>query len=420
MKTIKRLSFLFIALAIWSCSDDDVEVAVLTQPTFTITAPGDDSGLYIFENTTPNKDAFYNYWEFTIGGNKVADIGGPVEYQYEVDGVQLVTLTMVSSENALQTSQTVTITLPPPPDVSFSINPENLLKNGYLTEGDGDDFTNWGQNNGADRMTAQSSEVLVGNRALKVTNDVDGNPWETQFVSDAFATTNGENYTASMWVKGGAAAIRFSTNPGVGGDQYAGDHNVTSTWSQYSWTFTANSDTTLLALDMGTNAAEFFVDAIEVVAGDSALPLPSNDSALLNGDLENGAGDDFTNWGKNNGADRMTEEVTDVLSGGRALSVVNGVDGNPWETQFVSDAFDTVNGQDYTASLWIKGDPVAVRFSTNPGVGGDQYAGDYVATSEWTKYSWTFTANSDTTLLALDMGTNQGNFLVDAIKVVAN
>lgn len=268
-------------------------------------------------------------------------------------------------------------------------------------------------------MIEETADVLVGNRAVRIINPVDGNEWETQLVTAAFPTVNGEVYTASMWIKGGGASVRFSTNPGVGGDQYAGGYVSTADWTQYSWTFTANSATTLLALDMGKDMGEFLIDAVEVVLGDSALPLPSNDSALLNGDLEVGDGDAFTNWNKNNNGDGITAELTDFVSGGRAAKISNAADGpDEWKTQFVSDAFNTDNGSAYTASVWIKGDPVEIRFSTNPGVGGDQYAGNYTATSDWTKYSWTFTANSDTTLLALDMGKNAGNFIIDAIKVV--
>lgn len=420
MKTFRIFSLLIIGL-LWSCSDDDTVTPELNQPTFNIIAPTDDSGLFRFENTTPDKDYFYSYWEFTVGGQKFADTGDIVEHQYDYgdEGIQIVTLTMMGLDNALQASQSLTVTLPPPPDVSFVINPENLLTNGYLTEGEGSFFTGWTANNGEDRISAQSSEVLVGNRALAVSNPEDGDPWLTQFVSDAFPTVNGENYTASMWVKGGAAEIRYSTNPGVGGDQYAGNYTVTSDWTQYSWTFTANSATTLLALDMGTTGTSFFVDAIEVVPGDSALPLPSNDSALLNGDLENTEGGSFLNWSAFNGEASLSVETSDVLSGGSALRVNNAEDGDPWLVQFVSDEFATTDGQDYTASLWIKGEGSTMRFSTNPGVGGDQYGPDYTATSEWTKYSWTFTANSATTLLALDMGATQGSFVVDAIKVVS-
>lgn len=420
MKATKFLSLLCISVMFWSCSEKDA-VIDLTQPTFTITAPEGESGLFTFENTTPNKSIFYNFWQFEEGGSKVIDQDGSFTYEYDTNGPKTVTLTMVSSATNLQTSQSLTVTLPPPPDVRYLINPENLLANGYFGEGNGDEFTNWGKTNGADRMSEERGDPLVGSRAVRVINPVDGNEWETQLVSDAFATVDGEKYTASLWIKGSPVSVRFSTNPGVGGDQYAGGYDATADWTQYSWTFTANSATTLLALDMGKTKGEFIFDTVEVVKGEMALPLPSNDSELLNGDLENGSGDDFANWGKFNGGDRVSEETVDVLSGSRAIKVNNPVDGNEWETQFASDGFATDNGSDYTVSLWIKGDPVSVRYSTNPGSGGtEQYAGGYTATAEWTKYAWTFTANSDTSSIALDMGKTKGIFVVDAIKVVKN
>ena len=411
MKATKFLSLLCISVMFWSCSEKDA-VIELTQPTFEITAPAGESGLFIFENTTPNKGEFFSFWVFEVGGPKVGDKSGPVEYEYTSSGPKVVTLTMLSSETNLQTSQSVTVTLPPPPNVSFSINPENVIANGYFNEGDGDDFTGWSKNNGSDNITADTTDPLVGSRAVRINNPAPGpEEWRTQFVTDAFSTVNGEVYTASLWIKGGGASLRFSTNPGVGGDQYAGGYVSTADWTQYSWTFTANSETTLLALDMGKDMGEFFIDAVEVVKGDAALPLPSNDSALLNGDLEAGDGDDFTNWNKNNGGAGITAELSDFVSGGRAAKISNAADGpEEWKTQFVSDAFDVENGANYTASVWIKGDPVEIRFSTNPGLGGEQYAGNYTATPNWTKYSWGFTANSGSMTLALDMGKNAGKF----------
>lgn len=141
MKTTKILSLLFLSMMFWSCSDDEATIN-LTQPTFTITPPDGDSGLYTFENTTPNKSIFYNFWQFEVGGSKVADQDGSFTYEYDENGPKIVTLTMVSSATNMQTSQSLTVTLPPPPDVSFSINPENLVSNGYF-EGEGNDFTSW-------------------------------------------------------------------------------------------------------------------------------------------------------------------------------------------------------------------------------------------------------------------------------------
>ena len=421
MKTVKILYVLCFGILLWSCSEDD-PIIELTQPEFTITAPPGESGLYTFENTTPNKELFYTFWEFELGAPKVADKEGPIQYEYDTDGPKTVTLTMVSASKALQTTQNLTVTLPPPPDIRFLINPESLLANGYFGDGDGDDFTNWGKFNGADRITEERGDPLIGSRAVSISNPADGNEWDTQLVTDAFATDIGEKYTVSLWIKGDPVTIRYSTNPGSGGtEQYAGGHTATSEWTQYAWTFTANSATTSIALDMGKSKGNFIIDAVEAVKGEMALPLPSNDSELLNGDFESGDGDDFTNWGKYNGADRITAENLDVLSGSRALKVSNPADGNEWDTQLVSDGFATENTAIYTVSLWIKGDSVSIRYSTNPNSGGsEQYAGDFTATSEWTQYSWTFTANTDITSIALDMGKSRGDFLIDRVKVVKN
>ena len=423
MKTSKFLLSLFICVLLFSCEEDtSVNVVEITgEPSFTATVSPDNYGIYLIENTTQNKDQFYSYFEISesdvkYNGNEV------LEYAFGSSGTKTITLTVIATDNYKVTSQEIEVVLPPPSDVRIVSNPENLLANGYLVEGDGTDFSNWSKNNGASNMTVENTDVLVGYRALKVSNSEAGpEEWKVQFVSDPTPTTVGAKYTVSMWLKGAAAEVRFSTNPGVGGDQYAGGYTITNEWTQYAWTFTANSATTIIALDMGKSVGTFIVDAIELVPGEQALPLPSNNSELLNGDLEEGAGDEFTNWNKNNGADNMTEEVSTVLSGSRSLRVSNPEAGpDEWKTQFVSDSFPTVSGNSYTASLWIKGAGAEVRFSTNPGVGGDQYAGNYTGTANWTKYSWTFTANSATTLLALDMGKSAATFYIDAIKVVEN
>lgn len=421
MKSNKLYYLFFLGLLIWSCDDnDDSDIVTLSeQPSFTITESAENSSIYYLENTTADKGEFYSYWEFSDETAKYAD-NGVLEHQFGTAGDKTVTLTMVGTSSYLQTTQSLTVVLPPPTDVRFLTNPENLIQNAYFVDGDDNDFTNWNKNNGSDRITSETVEVLVGYRAAKVMNPADGNPWDTQFVTDGIATENGADYTVSLWAKGDPSVIRFSTNPGVGGDQYAGDYTITEDWGQYSFTFTANSETTLIALDMGATSGNFIIDAVEMVKGTSALGLPSNDSELLNGGLEEGEGDDFTNWNKYNGGDRVIAEVTQVLSGSRAMRVNNPADGNPWDTQFVSDAFPTEDGQEYTVSLWAKGDPVVMRYSTNPGVGGEQYAGDYTVTEDWQQYSWSFTANSATTLIAMDMGATGGSFVIDNIKVVKN
>ncbi|MCL5130013.1 carbohydrate binding domain-containing protein [Algibacter sp. L4_22] len=412
MKNNKILGLLCLFTAFWSCGNDDEVMVELTQPTFTITESAENSGIYNFENTTPDKEEFYSYWEFEIGDAKVADQAGPVEHEYKISGNKLVTLTMVSTINALQATQMVEVIVPVAE--GYLTNPENLLLNGYLVEGDGDDFINWSAYNGGDNIFS-TTDALIGGRAVKVSNAADADPWTVQFVSDAIETEIGEEYTVSFWGKGNGEVVRFSTKPD-GSAQYGPDYTLTSDWQQYTWTITANEANTNISLDMGKSAGTFVIDVIEVVKGDAALPLPSDSSLVLNGGFEDGDGNEFANWGKYNGGDFIVEETSDVLSGSRAVKVSNSAAGDAWSVQFVSDAIETEVGAEYEVSLWAKGDPAVIRYSTKPD-GSAQYAPDYTITEDWEQYTWTFTANEAMTNISLDMGTSAGTFILDDVKV---
>jgi len=302
--------------------------------------------------------------------------------------------------------------------------PENFILNGGFEAGDNNDFTNWGKFNGADRMTQETEDVFEGSRALKVVNPAEGAQFETQLVSDAVATESGTEYTVSLWIKGGPGTIRFSTNAGLGDEQYGGDTEVTEDWSQIAFTFTATTDETNIALDMGASAATYIVDDVQLIAGNEPAPAPGAqvpsgpESIVLNGGLEDGDNDEFTNWGKFNGADRMTQETEDVYEGSRAMKVVNPAAGAQFETQLVSDALPTESGADYTASLWVKGGPGNIRISTNAGLGDEQYGGDTEVTEDWSQIVYTFTANTDETNLALDMGASAATYIVDKIELI--
>lgn len=298
-------------------------------------------------------------------------------------------------------------TVDPEPEPEPESATENLVLNGGFEEGDGDDFTNWTKQNGDDRMTAETTDVHGGSRALAVSNPMGGEPWHTQLMSTNMTTEIGITYTASMWIKGDSGTVRFSTTSSAG-DLYGPDFSVSSDWQLYTWEFEANDTTTRLALDMGATAANYIVDDVSVAV-----------NLIANGGFEEGDGDDFTSWTKPNGADRMTAETTDVYEGSRALAVSNPADGEPWHTQLMSANMTTEIGVAYTASMWIKGDADGgvIRFSTSEDT--PQYGPNYTATTEWQRVTWTFTATSESTGLTLDLGESAGNYVVDEVKVIA-
>ena len=300
---------------------------------------------------------------------------------------------------------------------------DNLLLNGDLESGDGDEFTNWGKWNGGEGLTATSAqgEAYFG-RSLQAVA-VGGDAWRTQFVSDPVATEIGVEYTLFMWIKaapgpGNGGNVRFSTNPDA---LYSGNYDITNEWQQIEWTFTANSEQTRAVLDLGAVAnATYYVDNITMVATGLGGPQPTD--LLLNGGFEEGDGDDFTNWSKLNGADLLTASTEEVRSGSRALRA-EAAGGNPWNTQIASDPVSTQDGVEYTASLWIKaGNGVAnggiIRMSTN-GNGDPQYQGDVTVTNEWQQVEWQITANSSETGIVLDLGTTEGAvYIIDDVSLI--
>ena len=420
MKTPKLLLTFFIGIALWSCSENDEAKTLLVQPTFVVTQSPDNPNLYYFENTTPNKEAFYSFWQFTEDGKRIIDEPGAVEFEYTTVGelTNLVTLSMVDVNNAAKATAEVLsmveeVVIPPVVDTA------NLLLNGDLELGSGDDFDNWGKWNGPGNMTAETVDVLGGTRALRVTNSEDAAEWQVQFVSDEVATTVGETYTISYWVKGDAVSVRASTKPDATA-HYGDFYEATSGWTQYSTTFEATDPLMRVSLDIGLNTGTFIIDEIALVEGSEPLSnTPPVANLVLNGDLELGSGDDFDNWGQWNGADNMTEETTEVHGGARALKIVNSEDAAEWQVQFVSDEITTEVGASYTISYWVKGDAVSVRASTKPDATA-HYGDFYEATSDWTQYSTTFEATDPLTRVSLDIGLNAGTFYVDDILFVKN
>lgn len=153
---------------------------------------------------------------------------------------------------------------PDPSSCPHSDDSSNLLANGSLEQGDGDDFTGWTKLNGAAGVTATTAEVRTGSRAMQVVS-TGGNEWDVQVASDRVTTVVDTSYTASMWIKAAAAGgqVRFSTSADAGA-KYQGLQDVGTDWTQITWDFTANDVATGVVLDMGASDATYYVDDISL------------------------------------------------------------------------------------------------------------------------------------------------------------
>ncbi len=296
---------------------------------------------------------------------------------------------------------------------------QNIVPNPGFEDGAGNTFTNWNEFNGAGSFYegTAAADIRSGSRSLKVnTTENPGEQWRHQIVSDAIPTNIGADYTFTIWAKALDAneTIRFSTNPSLGNEQYSADMTVPTTWGQLSWTFTANTATTTIALDVGQFANTYCFDDMYMEFQAPVNPPSSDCSLLPNGDFESGTGSTFTNWTALNGTFTEGTAAGEFYNGSRAVKATT-TGGNPWDYQLASDAYITTIGQSYTFKIWAKAasSGTEIRFSTNAQVGNEQYSGNYTITDTWTQLSWTFTANTATTIFVLDIGMDANTYFFD-------
>ncbi len=141
-------------------------------------------------------------------------------------------------------------------------------------------------------------------------------------------------------------------------------------------------------------------------------PLTSNN--IVNGGLETGTGDVFTNWTKAGATANLTSESVEVRSGTRALKAIStGV--NEWDLVMQSDAVATVIGRYYEAAIWIKsvGGASTMRLSTTGGTAEYGPATLIDNTTTWKRVSLVFKATATSTKFNMDLGKSTETFYID-------
>lgn len=162
-------------------------------------------------------------------------------------------------------------------------------------------------------------------------------------------------------------------------------------------------------------------------SGSAPTAFVARHNYLVNSQMDEGSGDDFTGWEKLNGGDSMTQLTNEDAYGGSGRSMrVQPAGGNPWDRQFAATPTPLVFGDQYTVILFAKGEAAGaqmrVSVSQYDGNGADYFYGDTVEMSnaEWLPYTWTFTVTNDlpTHKVVLDMGMGSVPFGIDHIALV--
>ncbi|TRZ42496.1 carbohydrate binding domain-containing protein [Robertkochia solimangrovi] len=306
---------------------------------------------------------------------------------------------------------------------------DNLLPNGELEDGAGDDFTSWEKLNGGDGMTAVTGDAAYYNRSIRVVGAA-SDAWRTQFASQHLPLVPGTTYTLMLWAKGeqDGAIMRTSVSQYPEDYFYGDDTELSTEWAQYSWTFTAQElpNGSRIVLDMGHTNVPFVIDNITLVEGEggstgAAELLP--DGSFENGVYPNGSPDGVASWQVLNGDIQITS--VDPYCGSQAIVAV-GAGANPWDTQLAADGIILEEDKMYEVQFAAKaeGEGGIMRMSMSRWASGQSddyfYSPDINLTTDWTIYSFVVTAGATSTgdhNIVLDMGASAQTIHVDAISV---
>lgn len=149
----------------------------------------------------------------------------------------------------------------------------NLIVNGNFEAGSGTNITGWSvynQSNGSFSLT--TSNAYAGSQALQATITAAGSNYNTQIASTGFTAIVGHQYTVTFFIKaanpGGSEQVEVQYGgPSV---NYSGNMNNTTSWTQVTWSFTANGPNAILLFDMGLVANTYYIDNVSVVDATAA------------------------------------------------------------------------------------------------------------------------------------------------------
>ena len=111
-----------------------------------------------------------------------------------------------------------------------------------------------------------------------------------------------------------------------------------------------------------------------------------------NGDFENGYNNGWNHLSAGGSSATFSEETATPYEGSRALKVqINSLGGNSWDVQTLGPSLSLSVGEEYVLSYWGKSasGSTAVRMVLQ---NGSWLSNDKSLATDWTQYSWTFTA----------------------------
>ena len=127
---------------------------------------------------------------------------------------------------------------------------QNLVTNGNFEAGYNSSWNHLAGNGSSATYSEETADPHEGSKALKVVINSFGatpNPWDVQSLGPSLSMTTGSDYTLTFWAKAAVNGTQIKTVI-QNGSYLARNHTLSTTWTQYTWNFTAAEDSPSIRL----------------------------------------------------------------------------------------------------------------------------------------------------------------------------
>lgn len=296
-----------------------------------------------------------------------------------------------------------------------------------ILSGDNSDFEggttgawgSWGNSSSKDcAQPGYNSEYC-----MHLVNPTDADNWSAQCAYTMDEPLNPDTeYTIRFWAKSssnaGVLQFQYQNSETYGSQGGYNSFNLTTTWTQYEYSFTPTpDDANRVLLNFGAVAAEYWIDDIELgtKVEDPMETVLGGDDA----DFEGGTKGAWGSWGNSSSSDVTSPGYNDSEY---CLHLNNPSDANNWSAQCCY-TFDTPldNTKKYIIQFYAKSSVASgvlqFQYQNSETYGSQGGYNSFTIGTDWTLCEYEFTPSpEDANRIILNFGAVAADYYIDNIK----
>jgi hypothetical protein len=295
----------------------------------------------------------------------------------------------------------------------------NLVVNGNFAT---DSFSGWtlGGNDAPDPVYGPQIYINTTGEGGSTHAAAMGSSGSDGAMSQTIATTPGQTYTLSFWLENQSSGPNDFSAIWNGQTLLSLGNAAAFGYTEYSYTVTATSSSTVLEFAARQDPSHWDLDNISLSTSAPTDPSqPSGPNLVVNGNF---ATDSFSGWtlGGNDAPDPVYGPQIYINTTGEGGSTHAAAMGSSGSNGTISQTIATTPGQTYTLSFWLESQSSGPNDFSAIWNGQTLLSLSNAAAFGYTEYTYTVTATSSSTVLEFAARQDPSHWDLDNISLTAN